>query len=264
MSAENNSYSVVLASENDLQIPAIAQALATFKKIPQADAAHEAKNCWGILGENLSPEAADQLIAAAAGARINAIRLPYATVPALPTPVVLNHVVLSETGCTGIDDRGTHYDVRAEKITVIGTAGIKFSETKITQEKQGPTAPQQLLSAGIMMATGLPIRIGPKKQTIEKKASVSELLLFLALVCTDPKQFFVMAADQFNFTALKERMLYNAMGNFKIVIADFLKAAPTARQSRGTRILQQNQPLVTMGYESLANLERECRWLNTL
>ena len=53
-------------------------------------------------------------------------------------------------------------------------------------------------------------------------------------------------------------------GNFKVLVSDFVQEAPQAWRNHGTRVLLENKPLQTMGYESLEDLERESRWLLTL
>ena len=59
-------------------------------------------------------------------------------------------------------------------------------------------------------------------------------------------------------------MLYQAMGNLKLVLADQIEAAPEAWLNHGTRVLLEGKPIRTMGYESVDDLERETRWLLTL
>ena len=71
-------------------------------------------------------------------------------------------------------------------------------------------------------------------------------------------------ALHFDYSYLKERKLYQLMGNFKLLIVDLVKAAPEAVQNLGTKVLLEGKPIQTMGYNSLADLERETRWLLTL
>jgi hypothetical protein len=59
-------------------------------------------------------------------------------------------------------------------------------------------------------------------------------------------------------------MAYNAMGNFPVLMREFMAVAPSAGLNRGARIIQSNGPVREMNYESLEEMERESRWLAAL
>ena len=73
-----------------------------------------------------------------------------------------------------------------------------------------------------------------------------------------------VAAEHFDYSFLKERKLYQVMGNFKLLVGDLVKETSEAWQNHGTRVLLEGKPIQTMGYSTLADLERETRWLLTL
>lgn len=243
---------VLLADEDQLQLGAIGQAIAAFKKIPLQDAMHEAKICWGLVADGIADGDAVGLISHLQKQNISAISTPSANVRTLPPAQVVSK------------DMFPWGDFPFEKIRVLGAAPIKESTSRKIQEKQGPTVGQRAASIGIMMATGLPIPIGPKSKTVEKTITDSEIEFYLDIITEDPTERRRIVGGNFNYMFLKERMLYNTIGNFRLLLSELVARAPKARRSRGLKMLVDSQPLSQMGYETVADLERECRWLYSL
>lgn len=265
MGVEGPAYAVVVATADQINIPAIGQALAAYKKIPITDATHDARVCWGVIAENLSEAEAEKLIGYLKESKVPAVRLDQSRLNPLPQKIELLHSEWTEQGLQGTDVTRQTHRILWPDISVISAAGISTTTSKTVTEKQGPTNTQKALSIGLTLATGgIPINLGPKKKTIVKKVSATELNFFLTLVSAVPPFHVRVYADGINFSHLKDRKLYNVMGNFKIFLADIVSRAPQAQKSKGTRILLANQAVNTMGYESEADVEREVMWLRAL
>jgi hypothetical protein len=149
-------------------------------------------------------------------------------------------------------------------LVLVSAAGITLTTTTTKTTKEGPSAAQKILSTGILLTTGLPIKIGGKERVVEKTQQQSELVFYLDLYYGQPLRRRRIDAQHFDYSFLKERKLYFVLGNFKLVLGDLLAAAPAAWRNHGAKVLLEGKPVQTMGYESLADLEREARWLLTL
>jgi hypothetical protein len=99
---------------------------------------------------------------------------------------------------------------------------------------------------------------------VEHTVENNELMFFLDLVFKDPALRLRIDAQSFDFSFLRERKVYNVLGNFKVFVADLAKAAPGAMLNRGARVLVGNKPVREMGYLELEDLDKETRWLLTL
>lgn len=257
-------FSVFLASEDQLQLGPLGKAIADFKGVPAPDAAHDAHECWGIVGENMEEAAALRLASCLKQMGLQSIVLPSEKLTPFPATVMLTHAGVSSEGLTGLDESRREQRVGWNSVRVIAAACLKTTTSKTVTEKQGPTIAQKAVSIGIMMATGLPIPIGPKKQTVTRTVSATDTFFMLDVVTTEPAGHYRILADNFNYSLLKERKQMNSMGNFKTVLSDAVTYAPRARRGKGTRILLAGQPVNMMGYDSERDLDRECRWLFSL
>ena len=122
---------------------------------------------------------------------------------------------------------------------------------------------QKAAGIGIMLATGLPIPIGRTKQVVRKKENV-ELNLYAEIFLTSPDRRLRIDAQQLPYTFLKEKMGHSAMVNFRTLFADLLSGAPAALKTRGARVLSEGKPLTSMGYDSLADADKEADWFFNL
>jgi len=151
-----------------------------------------------------------------------------------------------------------------ERVVLIAAAGINITEYSKIKVKEGPDAADRAMNMGILLATGLPIKIGKKERIVEHTVESTELVFFLDVVLKDPAVRLRIDAQNFDFSGLKERKVYNVLGNLKLFTADLVKAAPGAMQNRGSRVLIGNKPVREMGYVTLQDLDKETRWLLTL
>jgi hypothetical protein len=99
---------------------------------------------------------------------------------------------------------------------------------------------------------------------VEKTEQHQDLVFYADIFYHHPFRRLRIAAARFDFSCLKERKLYQAQANCKLLIGDLARMAPDAWRNHGTKILLEGKPMHTMGYVSLEDLEREARWLLTL
>lgn len=258
------SYDVLLKTPEDLRLPEIARALALFKKIPLQDAAPLARRCWGIVASDLGEPEARDLIARLEECGLGGLAVGRGSMRDLPPDQLVLRAEFSPETLQVFDKAGGRESLSWRRIEVVAAAVIRSVTSRSVEVKEGPTAAQKAMRLGVLMTTGLPIPIGKKRQVVEKKLEHPELLFYLDLITDAPRARYRIDAQQFDYSVLGARKLYNVMGNFKIVVGEIAARAPQAFRTRGTEVLMANQPLATLGYESLADLERECRWLLTL
>ena len=227
---------------------ALAKALATARKTPVQDQVLVAKRAWGIVAEDLSEGEARALGQALRSSGVECAVGPTAALSAVPA------VEAAQT----VDALPDAHAI------LLAVAGITVTTTTTRTEKKGPSGAQKIASATIMMSTGIPIKIGGRKRSVEKTQSEERLAFYADLFYEGPSRRLRIDASHFDFSCLGERMLYQAQGNLKLLVGDLVRASPEAWLDHGTRVLVEGRPIRTMGYGSLADLEREARWLLTL
>ena len=258
------SYAVLLAEPERRDPGAVAKALAAHRGIPFQDAARLAKGTWGIAGEELSEEEARKLVERLGEAGLKGLALPANLLVELPAPRPAAKAELEGEGLRAFLGPGEAALVPWSRLALIAAAGLQQTSVKTVAVKEGPTAAQQMANLGIMMATGLPIKVGGKENVVQKKLETSELVFFLDLYFGEPASRVRIDAQGFDYSCLKERMTHHVLGNFKTLALEISSRAPAAWASRGLDVLRKGLPVSTMGYGSLADLDRESRWLLTL
>jgi hypothetical protein len=244
--SEAPNFSVILSHPEQRDPMGLAKALAAVRRTPLQDQINAAKRAWGILAESLTESDASRLSGVLREAGLETTVAPaLAAIPAAQP-------------ASRFEPALTH------QLILIAAAGITVTSTTTRTVKEGPSAGQKILSAGILLSTGLPIKIGGRERTVEKKQTLSDRVFYVDLLYKDPVRRRRIDALHFDYSFLKERKLYQIFGNFKLLVGDLVRAAPSAWQSHGTKVLLEGKPLQTMGYDSLADLERETRWLLTL
>jgi hypothetical protein len=227
---------------------ALARALAAVHGTPLQDQAIVARRAWGIVADDLSKSEAQSLAKALGAQGVECAVGPTAALVDLPQ---------AETAAT-IDE------IPAAQPVLIALAGITLTTTVKKKEKKGPSGAQKAASTAIMATTGLPIKIGGRKRSVETTKEEQSLVFFADLHYEDPSRLVRIDAAHFDFSCLEERMLYQSQGNLKLLIGDLVEAAPEAWTNHGARILLEGRPIREMGYTDLEDLEREARWLLTL
>jgi hypothetical protein len=227
---------------------ALAKALAAVRGTPVQDQALVARRAWGIVADDLSEADAKALGKALRSAGVECAVGPTAALAELPSVETV----------AAVDA------LPAAQPILIAVAAITVTTTTTKTEKKGPSPGQKAASAAIMMATGLPIKVGGRKRSVEKTQQEQSLAFYAELHYETPSRRVQIEASHFDFSCLKERMLYQAQGNLKLLIGDLVGAAPEAWTNHGARVLLEGRPIRTMGYGDLEDLEREARWLLTL
>jgi hypothetical protein len=151
-----------------------------------------------------------------------------------------------------------------DQLVLVAVAGFSVTSTTTKNVKEVPSTAQKIASMGIFLTTGLPIKVGGKERTVEKTQTQSDLVFYADLLYKDPARRLRIDALRFDYSFLKDRKVYQVFGNFKLLVADLAQGAPGAWRNHGTKILLEGKPIRMMGYETLADLERETRWLLTL
>ena len=257
-------FSLLLSDPVSPESRLIAEALAKFLNVPFLDAMHKAKHAWGVLSEGMDETAAQELKTFFAGSGVSCLVVPDSTLVSLPPAQMITKGEFSSEGIRVPMKPGEVALFRWDRLRVIGAAGFNETTTRTVQKESGPSMGQKALSLGILMSTGIPLSVGGKKKKVEKIEQREEQVFFLDLLYDHPPFRLRIDARYFDYSFLKERKAYNAFGNFRILVEDVVRLAPPAFQSRGARVLSQGKPASGMGYESLDDLERECRWLAAL
>jgi hypothetical protein len=239
-------FSVILSSQDKRDPMGLAKALAAIRKTPLQDQLLPAKRGWGVIETNLEEDAAKQL-----------------------------HLQLQTTGihCSIVADSDFSQPPAAETIKqldsgsltgclLIAAAAITQTTTTSKTVKQGPSATDKLISTGILLTTGIPINVGPKKTEVRKEQTQSDLVYFVDLITPARRQR--IDAQHFDFSFLKERKAFHLLGNVKTLLAEATAQSPAAWKNHGAQLILAGQPLNQMGYQSLADLDREIAWLLTL
>jgi hypothetical protein len=240
-------YAVLLSKPEDFKALELARALAAIRKVPEQDMIPPAKHSWGIVEQDLDQGQAGELEAALSRAGIAAFSLPSKLIEELP-PVQPIRAMAS---------------IKPGRLVVLAAAGLNITETHTVKTTEGPDATQRAISMGLL-AAGIPIRVGGKKREVVKTVETNDLAFYIDLCLNGPAQRWRIDAQHFDYACLGARKTYSVIINFRQLLCDFADAHPAALLNRGSRILLDQKPVRDMGYESLKDLERECRWLSTL
>lgn len=252
--------SLLLSKADPFDFAAVAKVLAAFNKIPFIDAVHAAKQGWGILAEEIPEEKALGLKAAfdAAGIETRVIPGRPATLP--PVQEVAS-MKFEPPQVTCALRNASSVTITAADVALIAGCILDENRTVRVTKQEGPSTGQRLASGAILLTTGIPVRIGPKKKTVETKQNVSETFYYLDLCTSGTPRRLRVEGHQFDYSCLGAKKQYNIAANFKLLVKEWAALAPQARQSRGTHVLVHDKPISEMGYRSLEDLHRESRWL---
>lgn len=246
--AEQTPFLVLLAQPQKLDPMALARILAASRGTPLQDQVLLAKRSWGIVGEDLSEAEARELAGALRGADVECLVCTSSSLVELPEA-----------------EPATKRDELPDaQPSLVAAAGITVTSTTKKTVKGGPSPAQKALGTAIMLSTGIPLNIGGKKRSVQKTETQQDIVFCLDLVYEAPVRRLRVVASEFDYSFLGARKLYQALGNCKLLLADLIGSAPEAWQNHGTQVLLQSQPVSTMGYGSIEDLEREERWLLTL
>jgi hypothetical protein len=244
--AEPLRYAVLLASRDAFKPAALAQALAPVLKRPAVDLAPVLRRCWGLV----------ELDAEEASAKLQAQALSAAGLAALAVPATLVEDLPAVEKAQGLS--------LPSPVALVAAAAFTQRSSRTVKTEEGPSTGQRALGLGITLATGLPpslFGVGGKKE-VEKTVESSELVYFADAYAGSPLRRFRLDAQGFDYSCLGEQKGYDAPGNFRKALQAL--AGGAKKLNAGAVGLLAGQPVRQLGYESLADLEREARWLLTL
>ncbi len=259
-----NPLAVILAKPEDPPADALARIFAEFHGVTAFDGKRLANHAWGFLGEKLSESGAEKLKALADAAGLPVHIKEEKDIPALPPALNLHRAWFDEYRLyytTGSSPK--EHSIACSDLALACAVGLREETSFVKTIQRGPSAQQRAVGLGLSMVTGIPISLG-KKQEVKKTVKSAEFYLYIDLFSKDLSTRLHVDAQQFNFLDLQERMLPNAMGNFKTLLQDLATRAPAALKNRAARMILASQPYASMGYETRGDYEKECRWLLAL
>ena len=255
-------YVVLLRKPEQLDFPALAAVLARQRGCPTLDAMHAARSCWGILEEDRDEAAAKGLAAALSAGGFDSLALPQSLVEELPAAAA---VVKAEFGPGGVvfftADGASH---PAACSALLCAAIFKRSVDQIIKVQKDIGFADKALQVGLLMATGLPIRTSRMRKEVDKTVPNPELWGALDIILKSPARRLRVLSERFDYSCLKAEKAYDTLSNFRALARRLAALWPEAGRNRGLRFILEGKPQRDMGYESLADLERESRWLLTL
>lgn len=255
----------VLLSEPERPDPAkVAAALSAARNIPFQDAALAARKAWGIVADGIEEAPARALAAALERAGLGATALPENLIEELHEPALAASAELAPDALRLALKSGETAALPWASLVLIAAAGFNQTTTRVETTREGPSLTQKAARIGIMLTTGLNISLGGKEREAQKTRRGTELVLYLDLARRKPSRRVRIDAQDFNYACLDAAMRPDSMGNFRTLLRLLAERAPGALRGRGTRTFLEGSPLATMGYDSLADLDREDRWLLTL
>ncbi len=255
-------FDVLLEDAADVPANLITESIAAFKKIPILDAAREMRFAWGFLGSNLSESDAKNFAAVLESKQVHARIIVTASIAPLPEVRRVKKIDADPAGLRfTLESDGTEL-VTPTDLKVIAVAGVNERSTRTEKVVHDRSNAQKLLSAGLWMS-GIPVTLG-KKKIVEKKVLDEHQIFYLDLLTNVPARRFRIDAQNISYAFLGDRKGFNMQLNFKIFLKELTAAAPQARLNKGVRMMMGNAILSQMGYESLADLEKETLWLSAL
>ena len=241
----------------------LAEALAAFKKIPLQDAAYLVKRSWGFILVDSPEDEARALVSYLYQQGIKARALLTDQVKILPPPKMIKELSFLQSGVAATLEGGTVETIPRDTPILLSAAGLPLFSTTTTRVTEGPSVGQQAVKWGLL-AMGIPLTIGGKKRVVEKKHPTEETIYFLSILMVQPPRRYHIDPQHFSFAFLKELKQYNLFLNFKVLLTELRKRLPLARLNKGATLLLNNEPVSKMGYESMADVEKEVRCLSTL
>lgn len=253
-------YAVLIDGPAHLKPPEIARALAKLRKVPFQDVVAQARHWWGIVGDCVEKPTAQEEAGALALAGIPALALPSNLLEDLPAP---RPVPRLEWGPGGLGT-GVGAPLAWGAVRLVAAAALKETTMRDVTVTEAADPSKRALKFGLSLATGIPIPLGGGSKRVQKSVEETDLGFYLDLVLGDPAARWRVDAKRFDFSCLGAVKGLNTLDNFRTLVMELCRLAPRASRNRGAGILIDSKPVREMGYDTLADLDRECRWLLTL
>ncbi|MFA6002473.1 MAG: hypothetical protein WC881_00230 [Elusimicrobiota bacterium] len=245
-------------------IRTLARVLASERGCPEADALSEARGAWGLAALDQEPPAAQRLAAALAAAGIPALALPQNLLEELPPVTAVTRAEISGSEVRLQDSAAAAHLLAAGDIALLSAAVIKRRVTQTITLSKGSGILRKTVQLGALLATGLPFPLGNARREETRSLESSELARVLDICLRSPARRLRLESEDFDYSCLLARKTYQALANFRTLARELAALWPDAQRNHGLHILQEGLPLRDMRYDSLADLDRESRWLLTL
>jgi hypothetical protein len=255
----------VLARSPEKFLPtAVASVLAKRAKAPALDFVAPVRRAWGVIAEALPAEAAEALAADLTAAGQTSLAAPSSLLEAPPPPVLVAKAEFSDDGFDVVSGRANAAPERLSwrRLSALCAAGLEVRTTKTVTETTPMEMGEKAMRLGLTMATGIPL-MGSKKE-VKRVVETKDRALMLDILFLGPSRRLRVDAQAFDYSLLGPKMGYGVEVNFHALLAELAGRAPAALRGKGTRAMLARRPAGESQYESLADLEREERWLLTL
>ena len=255
-------HAVLVRSPEKFVPTAVAAVLGKLRKQPALDFVAPVRTGWGVIAESLPAEEADALAASLTNAAIPALAAPTSLLETLPAPVLVTKAELSGDGFDVVSGRANAAPERQtwSHLAVICAAGVEVRESKTITEKAEMDIKEKAIRLGVSMAAGIPMMGGKKEVT--RVVETRDRALTLDLLFLSPSRRLRSEARAFDYSMLGPKMAHAAEVNFGVLVGEIAARAPAALRGKGTRGFLHKTG--DWRYDSVADLEREERWLLTL
>ncbi len=255
---------LILKNPLSFNVQKVAHVLAELRRIPLGDAAQAANKNWGLLAEDLGDEEVIRWAEHFNRVGLETCALNKENLVVLPEVEYVGSGSFEPSAIRIRLKKGDSLDLDSSNTLLIAAAALEESTSVTIRKTEGPSAGQKLASMGILLTTGLPIRIGPKKQTVEKKQMKVEPFFVLDIYGAPILRRFRIDARAFDFSLLGNKKQYGSAANFKSLVSEWLTKIPGIAKNHGAEVLYSKRPLGEAHYPSLDHLDRESRWLLSL
>lgn len=259
-----DSYAVLLSRPESPNPAAVARALSRFRKIPAQDAARDAWLSWGIVADGLDASRARELCSELEREGMGGMVLPAGSLAELPPARPAACAELSAASCRFEFRDGEPELIAWDRVSLLAALGFQQSSSAPSGMERGPGMAQKALQVGLMLATGLPIRFGGGKRAAWAPRESLELVFYLDILAGPATSRIRIDGQSFDYSCLDDRMTYDAPANFRFFVSELSRRAVSAARNHGVRVLLEGRPMREMGYRSLGDMERECRWMLTM
>jgi hypothetical protein len=259
---ERPPHAVLVRSPEKFLPTAVAGVLAKLRKAPALDFVAPVRAGWGIIAESMPGAEADALAQALTAAQQPALAAPTSLLETPPPPVLVTKAELAGDGFDVVSGRANAAPERQSwtHLAALCAGGIEVKTRQTITEKEPMDIKEKAVRLGLTMATGIPLMGGKKEVT--RVVESRDRALTLDLLFLNPSRRLRVEARAFDYSLLGPKMAHAAEVNFVLLLAELAARAPAALRNRGARAL-----LARAGesrYETLADLEREERWLLSL
>lgn len=256
------SYAVLLADDASLRPLDLARALAAARKAPVLDYMGPMRHAWGLVEEGVEKAAAEETARVLGAAGFKALAVPSELLEDLPPAGHATRLTFSAKGLTYAERESPARRAEWGRLVLVAAAGVPETTPGAGSAPGDPGADiaKKVLKAGFTMMTGMPTSLGLGPKPVERKTEATDQVYVVELNLKGPDERVRIEGGRFDFSCLGARKGYNILANVKILVGMLSAAAPAAALNRGAQIMVEGRPLREMGYEGLADLERESRW----